>query len=114
MGHAGKETLPSPEEVAEKFLKRKEFLTDHANTSLLFMSFAQHFTHMFFKTEYKSPELTWGRHGIDVTNIYGQGIERENQLRSFKDGKLKSQVSGFSRLYVYIEKIPNCTTRVTV
>ena len=64
------------------------------NTSLLFMFFAQHFTHQFFKTEYKkSPGLTWGRNGIDLSHIYGQGIETENILRTFKDGKLKSQVS---------------------
>ena len=89
---SGKKTLPSAEELAEKFLKRKEFITDHTNTSLLFMFFAQHFTHEFFKTEYHSPGFTWGRHGVDVSHIYGQGVERENQLRTFKDGKMKSQV----------------------
>lgn len=63
------------------------------NTSLLFVFFAQHFTHNFFKTTYDSPALTWGRQGVDVTHIYGQGVDRENKLRSFKDGKLKSQVN---------------------
>ena len=90
----GKKHPPTPEELAEKFLKRQEFIPDHMNTSPLFIYFAQHFTHQFFKTEYKkSPGLTWGRHGIDVSHIYGQDIERENRLRTFKDGKLKSQVS---------------------
>ena len=27
-----------------------------------------------------------------MSHIYGQGVERENQLRTFKDGKMKSQV----------------------
>ena len=90
----GKKNPPTPEELAEKFLKRREFVPDSANTSLLFMFFAQHFTHQFFKTEYKKhPGLTWGRQGIDVSHIYGQGVETENKLRTFKDGKLKSQVS---------------------
>ena len=89
---SGKKVPPSAEEIAEKILKRREFVTDHRNTSLLFVFFAQHFTHQFFKTDYKSPALTWGRHGIDVSHIYGQGVERENRLRTFKDGKLKSQV----------------------
>ena len=88
----GKKELPSAEELAEKFLKRKEFRTDHMNTSLLFVFFAQHFTHEFFKTVYGNPAFTWGRHGVDVTHIYGQGVERENILRSFKDGNMKSQV----------------------
>ena len=89
----GKKEPPSAEELAEKFLKRREFITDHTNTSLLFIFFAQHFTHEFFKTEYGSPGFTWGRHGVDVSHIYGQGVERESQLRTFKDGKLKSQVN---------------------
>ena len=62
------------------------------NTSALFAFFAQHFTHQFFKTDYdKGPGYTWGQHGIDVSNTYGQGIERENMLRAHKDGKLRSQ-----------------------
>ena len=84
---------PTPEVLAEKFLKRRVFIPDHTNTSLLFMFFAQHFTHQFFKTEYeKSPGLTRGRNGIDVSHIilYGQGVERENILWTFKDGKLIS------------------------
>ena len=64
------------------------------NTSALFAFFAQHFTHQFFKTDLeKGPEFTWGQHGIDLSNTYGQGIERENMLRTRKDGKLKSQAS---------------------
>ena len=90
---SGDKVPPSAEEVAEKFLKRREFITDHRNTSLLFVFFAQHFTHQFFKTEYGDPAFTWGHHGVDVSHIYGQGVERENRLRTFKDGKLKSQVS---------------------
>ena len=89
----GKKELLPAEELAEKFLKREKFITDHANTSLLFIFFGQHFTHNYFKTVYGKPALTWGRHGVDVSHIYGQGLERENVLRSFKDGKLKSQVS---------------------
>ena len=38
------------------------------------------------------PAFTWGRHGVDGSNMYGQSVERENQLRLFEDGKLKSQV----------------------
>ena len=63
------------------------------NTSLLFMFFALHHSHVFLKTDFANPWFTWGQQGVDVTHIYGQGLERENQLRSFKDGKLKSQVS---------------------
>ena len=70
------------------------------NTSALFAFFAQHFTHQFFKTDYdKGPGYTWGKHGIDVSNTYGQGIGRENMLRTHKDGKLISQVSLHANWY---------------
>ena len=89
----GKKDLPSPEEIAERLFKRTDFIPDPMNTSALFAFFAQHFTHQFFQTEYdKGPGYTWGQHGIDLSNTYGHGIERENILRTHKDGKLKSQV----------------------
>ena len=66
------------------------------------MYFAQHFTHQFFKTEYwKSPALTCGRNGVDVSHIYGNNVDTENKLRTMKDGKLKSQVSEAQRSFNY-------------
>ena len=112
----GKKELPSPEEVAERLFKRKEFIPDPMNTSALFAFFAQHFTHMFFKTDYyKGPGYTWGRHGVDVSNTYGHDLERENMLRAHKDGKLKSQVSLMCAL---LHKLPMrvlaCDTRLSL
>ena len=99
---SGKKVPPSAEELAERFLKRTEFITDPQNTSLLFTFFAQHFTHCFFKTDYpRDPGMQWGRHGVDSSHIYGQGVERESKLRTFKDGKMKSQVN-FKLLSTYI------------
>ena len=96
----GKKELPSPDEIAERIFKRNEFIPDPMNTSALFAFFAQHFTHMFFKTEYeKGPGYTWGQHGLDLSNTYGHDLERENALRAHKDGKLKSQVSEFFPSY---------------
>ena len=91
---SGKKILPSAEELTERFLKRTEFITDPHNTSLLFVFFAQHVTHCFFKTDYKTHSgMTWGQHAMDSSHIYGQGVDRENKLRTLKDGKMKSQVS---------------------
>lgn len=91
-GVAGKKIPPSPEVVAEKILKRQKFIPDGVNTSVLFGAFAQHFTHQFFRTSYNvGPGFTHGRHGVDVSNTYGLSVERENMLRTFKYGKLKSQ-----------------------
>ena len=99
---SGKKVPPSAEELAEKFLKRTEFITDPQNTSLLFTFFAQHFTHCFFKTEYhRHSGMTWGRHGVDSSHIYGQGGERESKLRTSKDGKMKSQVISHARMHAH-------------
>ena len=79
--------------MIEKFFTRKEFITCPENTSVLFAFFAQHFTHQFFKTDYyKSAAHTWGHHGVDVSNLYGNDVDTHNELRTFKDGKMKSQV----------------------
>nr|AAF93168.1 cyclooxygenase [Gersemia fruticosa] len=108
-GVAGKKELPPAEEVANKFLKRGKFKTDHTSTSWLFMFFAQHFTHEFFKTIYHSPAFTWGNHGVDVSHIYGQDMERQNKLRSFEDGKLKSQTINGEEWPPYLKDVDNVT-----
>ena len=79
------------------------------NTSLLFMYFALHHSHIFLKTDFVNPWFTWGQQGVDVTHIYGQGLERENRLRSFKGGKLISQVSTWpSYMHAHSKKVIAC------
>lgn len=60
----------------------------------MFAFFAQHFTHQFFKTSGKmGPGFTKALgHGVDLGHVYGDNLERQYQLRLFKDGKLKYQV----------------------
>ncbi|KAJ7308124.1 hypothetical protein JRQ81_008634 [Phrynocephalus forsythii] len=53
-----------------------------------------HFTHQFFKT---SGKMGHGftralGHGVDLGHIYGDNLERQHQLRLFRDGKLKYQM----------------------
>ncbi|VDI75841.1 prostaglandin-endoperoxide synthase 2 [Mytilus galloprovincialis] len=92
MGVAGKKELPDVNALVKKLFVRKKFKPDPIGTSVLFSFMAQHFSHMFLKTDFKrGPQYQWGGHGIDVTNIYGKNKHDENLLRSFKDGKLKLQ-----------------------
>ncbi|KAG9351117.1 hypothetical protein JZ751_025007 [Albula glossodonta] len=94
MGVAGKKTLPDVKLVVEKFLLRKKFIPDPQGTSLMFAFFAQHFTHQFFKSDMKrGPAFTRSlAHGVDLSHIYGDNLERQYKLRLFEDGKLKYQV----------------------
>ncbi|XP_062622377.1 prostaglandin G/H synthase 2-like [Saccostrea cucullata] len=93
MGVWGKKELPPAEDIVKTFFIRKEFIPEPMGTSAMFAYFAQHFTHNFFKTDLKKgPQFQWGGHGVDVSHVYGQDRDSENNLRSFKDGKLKHQI----------------------
>ncbi|XP_043941254.1 prostaglandin G/H synthase 2 [Protopterus annectens] len=95
MGVKGKKELPDAKMIAEKFLLRRKFIPDPQGTSLMFTFFAQHFTHQFFKTDHhRGPEFTRGLgHGVDLSHIYGETLDRQHKLRLFKDGKLKYQMT---------------------
>ncbi|XP_068770754.1 prostaglandin G/H synthase 1 isoform X2 [Struthio camelus] len=94
MGTKGRKQLPDAQLLAERFLLRRKFEADPQGTNLMFAFFAQHFTHQFFKTYGKM-----GRgftkalgHGVDLGHLYGDNLQRQHQLRLFRDGKLKFQV----------------------
>ncbi|XP_003978482.1 prostaglandin G/H synthase 2 [Takifugu rubripes] len=94
MGVAGKKELPDSKLLAEKVLMRRQFIPDPQRTNLMFAFFAQHFTHQFFKSDMKKgPAFTVAKgHGVDLSHIYGDNLERQHKLRLFKDGKLKYQI----------------------
>ncbi|KAM6930744.1 prostaglandin G/H synthase 1-like [Xenentodon cancila] len=94
MGTKGKPVLPDPKELTQKFFKRRQFRPDPQGTNLMFAFMAQHFTHQFFKTDYRFQggfTKALG-HGVDASNIYGDDLERQHQLRLHEDGKLKYQL----------------------
>lgn len=94
MGTKGKLQLPNATLLVETFLKRETFIPDPQNTNLMFAFFAQHFTHQFFKTYGRMGRgFTKGfGHGVDLSHVYGDNLERQHALRLFKDGKLKYQI----------------------
>ncbi|GFN79616.1 prostaglandin g/h synthase 2, partial [Plakobranchus ocellatus] len=107
MGIKGKKELPDVDYLLKTFFTREKFRPDPQGSSVLMTFFAQHFTHMFFKTDYgKSPGSTWSGHGVDVTSIYGSNVSDENSLRSFKGGKLKMQVLNGEDFPMYAKDTP--------
>ncbi|XP_005743165.1 prostaglandin G/H synthase 1 [Pundamilia nyererei] len=94
MGAKGKPVLPDAKVLVERFFKRQKFRPDPQGTNLMFAFMAQHFTHQFFKTDHKvQGGFTKGLgHGVDASNIYGEDLVRQHQLRLHKDGKLKYQL----------------------
>ncbi|XP_040263438.1 prostaglandin G/H synthase 2 [Bufo bufo] len=94
MGVKGKKELPSVKVVVEKFLLRRQFIPDPQETNIMFAFFAQHFTHQFFKTDVKRGAAFTKAlgHGVDLSHIYGETLDRQHQLRLKEDGKLKYQI----------------------
>ncbi|XP_012943751.1 prostaglandin G/H synthase 1 [Aplysia californica] len=106
MGSKGPVELPHTD-ILMKFFQRTKFRPEPMGSSVLMTFFAQHFTHMFFKTDYrKGHGVTWSGHGVDVTSIYGKDVHVENMLRSFKDGKLKLQTLNGEEYPLYLKDAP--------
>ena len=65
MGVAGKKELPDVNALVKKLFVREKFKPDPIGTSVLFSFMAQHFSHMFLKTDFKrGPQYQWGGHGV--------------------------------------------------
>ena len=65
----GLKSLPDVWELTKIAFKRTTFKPESAQTNLLLPFFGQHFTHMFFKTDYlKGPAYTWGGDGVSTYN----------------------------------------------
>ena len=65
---SGPKELPDADELVKKFFTRTKFLPEPTGSNVPFAYFAQHFTHMFFKTDFKKgPGFQWGGHGVSVS-----------------------------------------------
>ncbi|KAK6979623.1 prostaglandin G/H synthase 2 [Biomphalaria glabrata] len=107
MGTKGPKVLPDVEFLAKQFFTRTKFRPDPMGSSVLMAFFAQHFTHMFFKTDVKKgPEFTWSGHGVDVSSIYGRNVHEENLLRSYDSGKLKMQTINGEEYPMFTKDVP--------
>nr|ALG96655.1 cyclooxygenase [Meiomenia swedmarki] len=107
MGVVGKKDLPKVDDLIERLLRRRTFVPDELNHSVMLAFFAQHFTHQFFKTNYTlGPGYTYGRHGVDLGNLYGSTVDTENKLRSFENGRLKSQIINGEEYPPYLKDAP--------
>ncbi|XP_076059748.1 prostaglandin G/H synthase 2-like [Oratosquilla oratoria] len=106
MGIAGPKELPDVEILMEKVFLRREFIPEPHDTNLLFQYYAQHFTHQFFRTDFKrGPGITKGNGGVDVSNIYGFTEQERNALRSNVDGKLKTQIINGEEFPPYLKDV---------
>ncbi|XP_008334142.1 prostaglandin G/H synthase 1 [Cynoglossus semilaevis] len=108
MGSKGTPVLPDPKVLTQRFFKRIKFRPDPQGTNLMFAFMAQHFTHQFFKTDHgRDAGFTKGLgHGVDASNIYGDTLERQHELRLHEDGKLKYQLVNGDVYPPSVSKVP--------
>ena len=68
----GRKVLPEAKDVVERVLLRRKFTPDPQGSNLMFAFFAQHFTHQFFKTDFKKgPGFTKaGGHGVRPSDTH--------------------------------------------
>lgn len=83
--------LPDPEDLAALFHKRNNQTIDSPKSTLLFPYWAQWFTDGFLRTDHNNRLRNTSNHHIDLAPVYGLTRKTTHLLRSFVDGKLKSQ-----------------------
>nr|ALG96639.1 cyclooxygenase-like protein [Phascolosoma agassizii] len=83
------------------------------DTNVFFSHFAQHFSHMFLKTDHKlGPAYTWGTHQIDGSNIYGPDEAWRRKLRSLRNGKLRSRMVNGEEWPLSVAEVPVAMRRL--
>lgn len=89
--------LPKLEDLAVLFEKRRDqngkSITIHSEkSSLLFPYWVQWFTDGFLRKDRDNPLKNTSNHHIDLSPVYGLTPKSTHLLRSFKGGRLKSQM----------------------
>jgi prostaglandin-endoperoxide synthase 2 len=84
--------LPPAAQVAELFRKRNGQTVYSDKSTLLFPFFVQWFTDGFLRTAHPNRLKNTSNHHIDLSPVYGLNPESTDTLRSFKGGRLKSQI----------------------
>ena len=84
--------LPTPEDLAVLFRKQNGETILSEKSTLLFPYWVQWFTDSFLRTDRNNRLKNTSNHEIDLANVYGLTPEVTHLLRSFQNGKLKSQI----------------------
>lgn len=84
--------LPPLEDLAVLFKKADDKTLFSEKSTLLFPYWVQWFTDGFLRTDRYNRLKNTSNHHIDLSPVYGLTSKQTHRLRSFKSGKLKSQM----------------------
>lgn len=90
--------LPDPSLVFDSVMGRNSF-TPHPNkVSSVFFYWASLIIHDLFQTDHRDFNMSQTSSYLDLSTLYGDTQEDQNNIRTFKDGKLKPDCFSEERL----------------
>lgn len=81
--------LPDPALIFDSVMARKEFKRHPNNVSSVFFYWASLIIHDLFQTDHRDFNNSQTSSYLDLSTLYGDTQEDQDQIRTFKDGKLK-------------------------
>ncbi|OJD23853.1 hypothetical protein ACJ73_04793 [Blastomyces percursus] len=86
--------LPDPGLIFDSLFARQEFKPHPNGVSSIFFSWASLIIHDLFQTDPRNQHISKTSSYLDLSTLYGDNQDEQDQVRTFKDGKLK--VDSFS------------------
>ncbi|KAI1960198.1 hypothetical protein LOZ58_003917 [Ophidiomyces ophidiicola] len=81
--------LPDPGLIFDSIFARQKFKPHPNGVSSVFFGWASLIIHDLFQTDHRDPNISQTSSYLDLSTLYGDNQEDQNQIRTFKDGKLK-------------------------
>ena len=86
--------LPDPAQVFDSVMARKDFKPHPNNVSSVFFYWASLIIHDLFQTDHRDFNNSQTSSYLDLSTLYGDTQEDQDQIRTFTDGKLKADWYG--------------------
>ncbi|KAL1964166.1 hypothetical protein VTN77DRAFT_7254 [Rasamsonia byssochlamydoides] len=94
-------SLPDPGLIFDSIMAREEFKPHPNKVSSVFFAWASLIIHDLFQTDHRNPHISQTSSYLDLSILYGDNQEDQNQIRTFKDGKLKPDCFSEPRLQAF-------------
>ncbi|GAA5977201.1 hypothetical protein JCM5350_003254 [Sporobolomyces pararoseus] len=86
--------------VWDTLMKRDKFTPHPSGISSLLFAFATCITHTLFSTNRQDPSINDASSYLDLSPLYGNNQQEQNQIRTFRDGKIFEDVIASQRLFL--------------
>ncbi|KAH7062119.1 fatty acid oxygenase [Macrophomina phaseolina] len=90
--------LPDPGLVFDAVFAREKFREHPNKVSSILFYWASLIIHDLFQTDHRNMNLSQTSSYLDLSPLYGDNQEDQNQIRTFKDGKIKADCFSESRM----------------